>query len=337
MRTLLRPWMTRRLTAMLAVLGAALANGGQAWSQTAPFPAKPVTLVSPFAAGGTSDAVARAIGKQLESELKQPVVVVNRTGAGGTLGIASVVTAAADGYTLVLGGLGSVVFPSVIYKGRIKFDPAKDLVPVAAVGSAPTLIAVRASLPAKSLADLVASAKRDPNKLSYASAGVGGTLHVAGVLLEREASIELNHIPYRGGAPAMTDVAGGSTDIALADLTLALPFLQGGKIRALAVASGQRSPLLPDVPTTAEAGLPNVRMDTWYAIFAPAGTPTAVLERLQSAVVQARKHPAFAALLSSQGITPVNSSPAEFKAQLKTDFDTWLPVLTRICSQTSCE
>ena len=337
MRTLLRPWMTRRLAAMVAALLAALANGGQAWGQTGAFPTKPVTLVSPFAAGGTSDAVARAIGRELEAELKQPVVVVNRTGAGGTLGIGSVATAAPDGYTLVLGGLGSVVFPSVIYKGRIKFDPAKDLVPVAAVGSAPTLIAVRANLPARSLADLVANAKREPNKLSYASAGVGGTLHVAGVLLEREAAIELNHIPYRGGAPAMTDVAGGSTDIALADLTLALPFLKGGKIRPLAVASGQRSPLLPDVPTTAEAGFPNVRMDTWYGIFAPAGTPAPVLERLQNAVVQVRKHAAFTSLLSSQGITPVTTSPAEFKAQLKADFDTWPPLLTRICAQTNCE
>jgi tripartite-type tricarboxylate transporter receptor subunit TctC len=301
------------------------------------FPSKPITLVSPFAAGGTSDALARGLGRELERLLGQSVVVVNRTGAGGTIGIASVASAPADGHTLVMGGLGSVVFPAVLYRGRIKYEPARDIEPVGVVGTAPTLIVVRADLPARTLAELVALAKRPERRLSFASAGIGGTLHLAGVLLEREAGIELNHVPYRGGAPAMTDVAAGNADIALADATLALPFLQSGKVRALAVASAQRSALLPEVPTTAEAGLPQVRMDTWYAVFAPAGLPAPVGERLQAALVQARQQAGFAQLLATQGIQPATASLAAFRSQLKADFEAWVPLLNRVCADKRCE
>ena len=183
------------------------------------YPSKPLTMVSPFAAGGTSDIVSRAVAKLMESDLGQPVVVVNRTGAGGTVGIGSVATGTADGYSVVMGGLGSIVFPTVIYKGKIKYEAAKDLVPLGAVGLAPTVIAVRANLPAKNLAELIALAKKDPGKLSFGSAGVGGTLHLAGVLLEAEAGINLNHIPYKGGAPALLDLAAGNVDIALAGVS----------------------------------------------------------------------------------------------------------------------
>jgi tripartite-type tricarboxylate transporter receptor subunit TctC len=306
-------------------------------AQMTAFPNRPVTLVSPFAAGGTSDAVARALARQMEVELKQPVVVLNRPGAGGTLGIASVTSAAADGYTLAMGGLGSVVFPAVVYKGRIKYDAARDLVPVGVVGSAPTLVVARADLPAKTLPELVSLARSQPGKLTFASAGTGGTLHVAGVLLEREAGISLNHVPYKGGAPAMTDLAGGNVDIALADLTLAQPFLQGGRVRPLAVASAQRAVSLPDVPTTAEVGLKNVRMDTWYGVFAPSGVPAAILQRLEAAVEGARSTPVFVQALQAQSITPVSTPSAEFRSALKRDFESWLPLLSRICSDTGCD
>jgi tripartite-type tricarboxylate transporter receptor subunit TctC len=300
------------------------------------YPIKPITLVSPFAAGGTSDVVARAAARVLEQDLGQPVIVVNRAGAGGTLGIGSVATAPADGYTLVMGGLGSIVFPSVVYKGRIKFDASTDLVPVGAAASAPTVIAVRSSLPATSLAELVTAAKAQPNGLSFGSAGIGGSLHVAGVLLEREAGISLNHIPYKGGAPAMSDLAGGVVDIALADLTLVKPLLSSGRIRVLAIASGERSPMLPDVPTTSEVGLPGVRLDTWYALFAPAGTATAVLGRLRASMEKLQSNASFVNTLFSQGLVPLKGSATDFAAQVKKDFDYWPPILTRICAQSGC-
>jgi hypothetical protein len=169
------------------------------------------------------------------------VVVVNRLGAGGTIGIASIFNGPADGYQLVMGGLGSVVFTSAVYKGRLSYDPVKDLLPVGVVGSAPSVITVRASLNVKTLAELIALAKANPDKLSFGSAGVGGALHVAGVLLEKEAGISLNHIPYKGGAPAINDLAAGVVDIALADLTLIKPVLQGERVRPLTIATGERS------------------------------------------------------------------------------------------------
>lgn len=301
------------------------------------YPTKPITIVSPFAAGGTSDVVARALARELEQDLGQPVLVVNRPGAGGTVGIGSVASAPADGHTLVMGGLGSIVFPSVLYKGKIKYDPSRDLVPVGAVGYAPTVIAVRSTLAANGLQDLIAAAKAQPNKLSFSSAGVGGTLHVAGVLLEREAGVSLNHVPYKGGAPAMTDLAGGTVDIALADLTLVKPLLSGGRIRVLAIASAERSPMLPGVPTTSEVGLPGVRLDTWYALFAPTGTPTAVITRLRASIEKLQANADFGKTLTAQGLVPMRSKAAAFEEQLSKDFETWTPLLTRICSQTSCE
>ena len=319
------------------LLPVALAFPFAADAQTFAYPNRPITLVSPFAPGGTSDIIARALARELEGDLKQPVIVVNRAGAGGTIGIASVAGAAPDGYTLVLGGLGSIVFPAVVHKARIKYDPAKDLVPLGAVGIAPTVIVARSNLPAASLPEFVALAKSQSNKFSFASAGVGGTLHLAGVLLERDAGIALNHVPYRGGAPAMTDVAAGNVDIAMADLTLLQPFLQGAKLKPLAIASDQRSPILPNVPTTAEVGFKDVRMETWYGVFAAAATPTEVLDRLQVALERSRKGAALEQTLRAQGISPVTTSAADFKASVKRDFDRWIPLLTRVCSETSCD
>lgn len=323
-------------TPKVALAGAALVLCSlTATAQT--YPSNPVTIVSPFAAGGTSDVVARAAARLMEADLGQPVVVVNRTGAGGTIGIGSVATATADGHTLVMGGLGSVVFPSVVYKGRIKYDASRDLIPLGAIGSAPTVIAVRSTLPVKSLAELVSAAKSQPNKLTFGSAGVGGTLHVAGVLFEREAGVSLNHIPYKGGAPAMTDLAGGAVDIAFADLTLVKPLLSSGRIRVLAIASAERSPMLPDVPTTAEVGLSGVRLDTWYALFAPAGTPTAVVNRLRSSIDKIKSSDALGSTLSAQGLVPLKTSAAAFEGQLKKDFEVWPPLLTQICTQNACK
>lgn len=319
---------------MLALLSISPLTGFHVQGQT--FPNKAITIVSPFAAGGTSDVVARSLARVLEQDLGQPVVVVNRAGAGGTIGIGSVATAPADGYTLVMGGLGSIVFPKVVYQGKIKYDASKDLIPLGALGYAPTVIASNSSFPANGLKEIISVAKSSPNKIAFASAGIGGTLHVAGVLLEREAGIELNHIPYKGGAPAMTDLMAGAVDLALADLTLIKPFISNGRIRILAIASAERSPLLPDVPTTNELGYSKVKLDTWYALFTPTGTPSSVVTKLRNAIDKIKANPSFAATLNSQGLVAMKGSAETFEEQLKKDFEIWPPILTRICAQDAC-
>lgn len=320
-----------------AWLATSLLAGNPAMAADPAFPTKSVTVVSPFAAGGTSDVVARITARLLEAELGQPVVVMNRTGAGGTVGIGSVAAAVPDGHTLVMGGLGSIVFPAVIYNGKIKYDPARDLIPIGPVGFAPTVIAIRSTLPVKTLPELIALAKSQPNRISFGSAGMGGTLHVAGVLLEKETGINLNHIPYKGGAPAMTDLAAGNVDVALADLTLVKPLLASDRIRILAIASGERSPLLPGVPTTSELGLPNVQLDTWYALFAPAATPASTVVRLRQAVEKVRSNPELSTVLNNQALVPMKQSFASFEQQVRKDFETWVPMLTKICAQTACD
>ena len=183
------------------------------------YPTKPITLISPFAAGGTSNTVSRAIGKQMADRLGQPVIVANRTGAGGTIGLSAAAKSAPDGYTIVMGGLGQSVFAAGVYP-KLNYDPQADLVPIAAVATVPTVIAVRPTLEVSSLAELIALAKRKPDSLKYGSAGVGGTLHIAGELFERETGTRLVHVPYRGGAPAMTDLLGGQIDLVFADVAL---------------------------------------------------------------------------------------------------------------------
>lgn len=316
---------------------AALTSVGTSQAQTASFPSKPLNLVSPFSAGGTSDAVARTAGRVLEKELGQPVLVLNRPGAGGTIGVGSILTAPVDGYSVVMGGLGSVVFPAAVYKSRLKYDPARDLTPLGVLGVAPTVILARAGLPVQTLKDLVAYAKARPGQVSYGSAGVGGTLHLAGVLFEREAGIQLNHAPYKGGAPAMSDLAGGSVDLAFADLTLAMPFLKSGRVRALAIASGSRLSALPEVPTTTEAGYPGVKIDTWYALFAPTAAPAATIERWRAALDKARNDPVMVSALTAQSIVPVQTPLPQFKAQLAEDFKTWLPLVSQVCASTGCD
>ena len=294
------------------------------------YPTKPITLIAPFAAGGTSDTVSRAIGKQMADRLGQPVIVANRTGAGGTIGLSAAAKSAPDGYTIVMGGLGSVVFAAGVYP-KLNYDPQADLVPIAAVATVPTVIAVRPTLEVSSLAELIALAKRKPDGLKYGSAGVGGTLHIAGELFERETGTRLVHVPYRGGAPAMTDLLGGQIDLVFADVTLVRPYLESGKVRAIAVASETRSPFLPSVPTTKESGSPNVAMDTWYGLFAPAGTPAPIMQRLREAVAAAMTAPETAAALKTQGLTQWQIPPAEFAKQLQRDFEKWVPLVKEVC------
>jgi len=319
--------------AVLTAIAAAVATSAVAQG----FPTKPLTMITPFAAGGTNDAIARAAARLMEPELGQPVVVSNRVGAGGTVGITATLTPPLDGHNLLTAGLGSMVLAPVIHKDRIKYDTQRDLTPVGVMGSVPIVIAVRAGLPAQNLAELLALAKARPGQISYGSPGLGGTMHVAGSLLERETGISLNHIPYKGGAPAMTDLAAGTIDAAVTDVTLIKPFLTSGKVRVLAILAGERSSLLPQVPTTAELGFPKVRMDTWYAVFAPSATPPAALARLREAFDRARARPEMAPLLQAQGVTPVMMPVKAFEDLLRQDYAAWQPMVTQICSKVGCD
>jgi len=324
------------LTAITAVTTlAALTAAPGAFAQG--FPSRPLTMIAPFAAGGTNDSIARAAARLMEPELGQPVVVANRVGAGGTVGVAAVLTPPLDGHNLIMAGMGSIVLAPVIHKDRIKYDTQRDLTPIGVLGSVPIVIAVKSGLPVQTLAELLALAKSKPGQITYGSPGLGGSMHVAGSLLEKETGIQLNHVPYKGGAPAMTDLAAGTIDAAVTDVTLIKPHLQSGRVRVLAILGSQRSAQMPTVPTTAELGWPKVRLDTWYAVFAASATPPASLAKLREAFERARAKPEMATLLQAQGVTPVTMPVKAFEDALKQDFTSWQPLVTQICSAAGCD
>jgi tripartite-type tricarboxylate transporter receptor subunit TctC len=320
------PNLSRRAAVALAPGLAALLGNRSARAQPR-FPDRPISIVSPFAAGGTSDVIARAVARGIEPRLGQPVVVENVTGAGGTLGIANVARAQPDGYRLVMGGLGSVVFAAGIHGSRLPYDARTALAPVAAVASVPTVIIVAASSPVRDLRQLVELARAKPGELTYGSPGAGGSLHLSGELFQRLARVELQHVPYRGGAPMMQDVLGGQIPVAFSDTTLILPLLSTGRIRPIAVLAPNRAASLPDVPTAAEAGLPGLEVETWYGLLAPAGVPRPVLVALSGAVIGAARAPGFSELLRGVGADPLFEGPDEFAAMLARDFERWLPII----------
>jgi tripartite-type tricarboxylate transporter receptor subunit TctC len=311
-----------------AALGLAPALLGiRAAAAQARFPDRPLTLVSPFAAGGTSDVMARTLGRGIEPRLGQPVVVENITGAGGTLGVGNVARARPDGHRLVMGGLGSIVFTAGVYGARLPYDARTALAPVAALASVPTVIVVGAASTVRDLGQLIALARARPGDLAYGSPGVGGSLHLAAEMFQRLADLRLQHVPYRGGAPLMQDLIGGQVPLAFADTTLTLPLLAGGRVRPIAVLAPARVPSLPEVPTAAEAGLPGLEVETWYGVLAPAGVPQPVVAVLAEAMLEAARRPVFAELLRSQGADPLFAGPDDFAAMLARDFARWLPII----------
>jgi tripartite-type tricarboxylate transporter receptor subunit TctC len=245
------------------------------------YPSKPITLIVPQAAGGANDAIARVLAQRLSEQLHQSVVVDNKPGAGGTLATANTARAKPDGYTLLVTADSAHVIGPALYKNP-GFDPVKDFTPVASLAVIPSVMIVAAGAPYKSPADIVQAAKAQPGKLSYGSGGVGNSAHLAGELFKSIAGIDVIHVPYKGSSPALTDVMGGQLDYMLD--TGAYGQLKGGKVRAVAVASAARHPLLPGVPTFEELGIKGMQMNAWYGLAAPAGTPAAIVERLNGAV-----------------------------------------------------
>ena len=284
------------------------------------YPVKPIRLLVPFAPGGGNDTVARAIAQQLTVALGQPVVVDNKAGAGGVVGADLAAKAAPDGYTLFLGGVGSLaVNPHVMAK--LPYDPFKDFAPIVLLASAPSVVAVNTSQPFKTIQDMTAYAKANPNKLNYASNGNGSSAHVATVLYETMAGVDMAHIPYKGLAPAMTDLLSGQVQLMFSSMVAIVPQIKAGKLRALAVTGAKRSPLLPDVPTLAESGLTGYEAGSWYGLLAPAGTSPDIIRRINLESVKALRQMAVRETLVSEGAEVAGGTPDDFARHIRVEYN----------------
>jgi len=279
-----------------------------AQASAAEFPDRPVSIVVPFPAGGTPDILARVLGEAVGKRLGQPVVVDNRGGAGGNIGAQAVARAKPDGQTLLMCAFGCSVAP-LIYKPA-PYDIKKDFAPVAMLATVPSVLVVNPKVPAKSVGELLAYARANPGKLNSASSGVGTSAHLATELLRAQTGVDLTHVPYKGAGQVATDLLGGQVDMYFDNLPASLPSIKSGKLRALAVASEKRSPSVPDVPTFAEAGVPNFVITPWFGLLAPAGTPEPVLQRLNAAFNDALKDPAVAERMTQLGVVTAAGSRA---------------------------
>jgi len=293
----------------------------QAVAQT--YPSKPVRLVVGFAPGGAADTVARAFQEPLTRALGQPIVIDNRPGAGSSIAAEHVAKSAPDGYTMLIASPSSIlVNPQLTPKAG--FQPLKDLVPISKVTSSPLILAVNPGVGVSSVKELIAYAKKNPGKLNFATSGNGSAPHLAAVLFERLAGVDMVHVPYKGGAPAVQSVLAGDTQLSFATPPSVLPLVQAGRLRALAVTSRAATPLVPGVPGMAEAGLPDYEISFWYGFFVPAGTPPEVVRKLFSATSQALKLPEIARMLARDGTEIAGSaSPEDYAAFLVTDAKLW--------------
>jgi tripartite-type tricarboxylate transporter receptor subunit TctC len=299
----------RTVAAVLAVCS--LAATAQTW------PAKPVSLVVPFPAGGTTDMLARALGQELAKSLGQPIIVDNKPGAGATLGADYVAKAKPDGYTLLMGAVHHTIATSV-YK-KLPYDFQKDLAPITTVALVPNVLAVNPNLPAKTVKDLLALAKAEPGKLTFGSNGNGTVQHLIGAQLESMGGVQLLHVPYKGSGPLTTDLLGGQITMSFDTITPVLQHIKGGKLRALAVTTAKRSSVLPDVPTLDEAGLKGFDLGTWFGVLAPAATPKELVVRLNAEMVKIIRSPEFRKKMDDIGAEPVGNTPEQMARQVKDD------------------
>ncbi len=289
------------------------------------WPAKPVRYLVGYAPGGGTDIVARTMGVKLTEMLGQQFVIDNRPGAGGNIATEVLIRAPADGYTIMAGNIGPIAVNPSLYK--LSFDPLKDLAPVSLLALAPLLIVVHPTLPAKNIKELIALAKREPGKLSYSSAGTGSSNHLAGALFNLQAGVETVHIPYRGAGPAMIDLLAGQVMLSFVTMPSAMSHIKTGKLRVLAVTSGKRSSIAPEVPTTAEAGLPGHEVSAWYSVVVVAGTPKPVIDRLHGALVKTLQSPDVRDRLIAEGADPIGNTPEEFGAFMIAETAKWAKVV----------
>jgi tripartite-type tricarboxylate transporter receptor subunit TctC len=289
------------------------------------YPSKPIRLIVPFAAGGAVGAVARVLSAPLAASLGQAVVIDNRGGAGGIIGMDAVAKSPADGYTLLLAHSGLTYMPGLYRK--LPFDPVKDFDGVITAVSGSYVMAVSAEAPFKTLAELIAYAKAHPGQLTYGSAGIGSTLHLAAEFFKRAAGVDILHVPYKGAAQATTDLVGGQVQMMFGPLVAVMPLAEAGKLRALAVTSAKRSALAPNVPTMIESGIAGFEVSGWYGLAAPAGTPKAAAARINGETNRALKSPELIEQFRLQGYEPLGGTPDEMNAQIKTDVERWTKII----------
>lgn len=290
------------------------------------WPTAPVRLISPFAPGGSSDQLARLLAPELSQRLGQQVIVENRPGAGGNIGVDAVAKAKPDGYTLVLASPGPIVV-NVTLMDSMPYDPIKDLRPVSLIADLPIVLAAHPSVQAKNVAELVALEKARPGSLSFASAGTGTTMHLSGELLNMMAGTKLVHVPYKGAAPAMTDLLGGQVQLAFVDLPAAGAHAKAGRVNILAIGNARRTQTAPDIPTIGESGVPGYETGGWFGVLAPAGTPDAVVGKLHAAIVDTMKQPAVRERILAIGIEPMATTPEEFARFIRAEIPKWARVI----------
>ena len=315
----------RALGVVLAVAAMATAPGAIAQGAAA-YPAKPVRLVVPFPPGGTTDILARAVAQKLSESWGQQVIVDNRPGAGGNIGSDLVAKAAPDGYTLLMGTVGTHAINPSLYT-KMPYDHVKDFAPVILVAGVPNVLVVTPSLPVNSVKELIAYAKENPDKLNFASSGNGTSIHLSGELFRTMTGVQITHVPYKGSAPALADLMGGQVQLMFDNLPSSLQFIKAGKLRALAVTSSTRSAALPDVPTLAESGLPGFEASSWFGVLAPAGTPPETVARINGAIDAWLSSPEAKDKLISQGAIAAGGTPDAFARHIAAETAKWAKVV----------
>jgi len=314
--------MNRRIANWVAILGL-IAHIAPAVAQN--YPTKPVTLVVGFAAGGSTDIIARILAQRLSESMGQQFVVENRAGGGGRVAYQAISRAAPDGYTLVLATIG-ISIQQGLYSD-LPYDAVKNFSHIAPVAETPNILVVNPSFPSKSVGELIAAAKKDPDKINFASSGVGTSLHLTGELFNMMAGVKMTHIAYRGSGPALTDLLGGQVPVMFDNLTTSLPYVQSGKLRALAVTSKTRAPALPDLPTLAEAGVSGFDSTAWYGLMGPASLPLPIVNRLNNELAKILANPEVKKRLAELGTYPLHTSPAEFTQFVTKDVEKWKAVV----------
>lgn len=308
----------KRRTLLTAAAGLSLTP---AWAQDK-YPSKPITWICPYAAGGNADSRSRQVARAMATILGQPIIIDNKAGAGGNIGTDAIARAKPDGYVIGMGNFAPLAVNHALFK-KLSYDPQNDLTPICLIERGPLILMVRKDSPFKSVKDLVAAAKASPGKFSYASGGIGGTHHLSGALLEHTAGLDMIHAPYKSGAAGASDLMAGQVDMMFEQMYSALPSIQGGRLRALAITSRTRSPLLPDVPTMAEQGFPAVEVLNWQGLVGPKGMPAELVKRLNAVCNQALQMTEVKEKITGQGNEVGGGTPEQFAALIKAESPRW--------------